>query len=71
MCSVCLVSKPDSGLVFQDLKKIVSLNINNMALCKEVILIRCLHNKLLSAATTHTGDVNKIQGGKVLRVNQA
>lgn len=42
-----------------------------MALCKEVILIRCLHNKLLSAATTRMGDVNKIQGGEVLRVNQA
>lgn len=33
-----------------------------MVLCKEVILICCMHNKLLSATRTHMGDVNKMQG---------
>lgn len=42
----------------------VSLNSNNVVLCKEVILICCMHNKLLSATMTHMGDVNKIQGRK-------
>lgn len=35
-----------------------------MVLCKEVILLWRMHNKLLSATTTHMGDVNKIQGRK-------
>lgn len=42
----------------------MSLNSNNVVLCKEVILICCMHNKLLSATMTHMGDVNKIQGRK-------
>lgn len=42
----------------------MSLNSNNVVLCKEVILISCMRNKLLSATMTHMGDVNKIQGRK-------
>lgn len=43
----------------------VSLNINNMVLCKEVIFKCCMHNKLLRATTTHMGNANKIQGRKI------
>lgn len=52
------------GSFSRTLKIFVSLNINNTVFYKEVILICCMHNKLLSATTTYMGDASKIQGRK-------